>query len=275
MATNISRVWRGDHEPCADHLVWPAAAHGAFVSVADRARLALQGARRETLKDGIYLVPVRAFIGIGWLRAFAEKVLDSGWRDGARLAAFLERQLDAGAIAIPPYQTLVTDLFLSHALVLGWIVMLGQLLAGLAIASGSLTTAALLGGIFMNLNFVLAGAPDPSAFYIVIQMVLLLAGTGAVLGFDALLGRYLPFLTARPADFAAPRPLAPPVALALAALAAGCGTFATLHIRDWTPKGSVHDPAAVLAVLAFMAAAWALIAALRGGQQPATERTAS
>jgi len=35
--------------------------------------------------------------------------------------------------------------------------------------------------------FLLAGAPNPSAFYVVIQVVLFLSNTGAILGFDKVL----------------------------------------------------------------------------------------
>ena len=269
MATNSSRIhgvdWRA---PSA--LAWPSPAPGLLVAAAVRARTALGAVRHEALKDGIYLAPVRVFIGIGWLRAFAEKAIEPGWRDGTRLAGFLQRQVEGGTIAFPPYQALVTDGFLAQTLVLGWIVMLGQLLAGLAIVSGSLTTAALVGGIFMNLNFLLAGVPDPSVFYIVIQMVLMLAGTGAILGVDARLAARVrfPILAARPPDRQPPMAISAPTAMLLASLAFGCGLYATIHVRDWSPSGSVHDPAAVLAVLAFMAASWVVIVALRGNHRP-------
>jgi thiosulfate dehydrogenase [quinone] large subunit len=222
------------------------------------------------LKDGIYLVPVRAFIGIGWLRACAEKIIEPGWRDGASLAAFLDHQMQSGMVVFPAYRALVGDVFLAQALVLGWIVMIGQLLAGAAILTGSLTRAALLGGIFMNLNFLLAGVPDPSAFYIVIQVVLLMAGAGAVLGIDALLaahGRF-PLLAARPPGLQPSLALPAPAGIALAILACGIAVYATAQIRDWSPAGSVRDPAAVLAVLAYKTASWATIAALRGDRNP-------
>jgi thiosulfate dehydrogenase (quinone) large subunit len=221
--------------------------------------------RHEALKDGISLVPVRAFIGIGWLRAFAEKITESGWRDGSSLATFLEHQIQTGTVAFPSYQSLLTGAFLENAVVLGWIVMIGQLLIGAAILTGSLTTAALLGGIFMNLNFLLAGAPDPSTFYIVIQAALLMAGTGAILGVDAgpAKRRRFRWLAARPSGFE-PLSIEAPTAIALAVLSCGCAIYSAMHIRDWTPAGSVHDPAAVLAVLACMAAVWVAIAALRG-----------
>lgn len=254
MATNSSRihegVWRAPRP-----LAWSSPTPGLLVAATARARMALGAVRHEALKDGISLVPVRAFIGIGWLRAFAEKITEPGWRDGSSLAMFLEHQVQTGIIAFPPYQTLLTGAFLENALVLGWIVMIGQLLTGAAILTGSLTTAALLGGIFMNLNFLLAGAPDPSAFYIVIQAVLLASGAGAILGVDA---RF----AARGVRPSLALPI--PATVALASLACGVAVYAAAQIRDWSPAGSVHDPAAVLAVLAFMTASWSAIAALRG-----------
>ncbi len=271
MATNSSRI-PGDAWRTPRALAWPAPAPGVLVAAAARGRTALDAVRHEALKDGIYLVPVRVFIGIGWLRAFVEKAIDLGWRDGTRLVGFLQRQLGGETIVFPPYQALLTDLFLPHAMVLGWIIMLGQLLAGLAIASGTLTTAALLGGIFMNLNFLLAGATDPSTFYIVIQVVLMVAGAGTVLGVDARLGQRprFPLLAACPPGLRPSPSIATPTAVALATLACVVAVYATAHIRDWTPSGSVRDPAAVVTLLACMVAAWAIIAALRSANPPPT-----
>ncbi len=94
-------------------------------------------------------------------------------------------------MVFPFYHALVTDVFLPNAALLGWGVMLGELLAGVAILVGMFSNAALLGGLFMNLNFVLAGVPNPSAFYIIIQLTLFTGGVGAIVGMDAFLGRHL------------------------------------------------------------------------------------
>ncbi len=53
-------------------------------------------ARRELSKDGAYLLPLRLFIGMGWLRASAEKIPDPGWYDGTALTAFLKDELAGG-----------------------------------------------------------------------------------------------------------------------------------------------------------------------------------
>ena len=147
-------------------------------------------------------MPLPAFVGLGWLRASAEKLTDPNWRDGTTLAGFPRGQVERDAVPFPFYEAVIADVFLPHAAALGSVVLLGQLLAGLGILVGALTNAALLGGLVMNLNFLLAGAPNPSAFYVVIQLALLLANAGAVLGVDAHLARTVrsPLIAAQPAS---------------------------------------------------------------------------
>lgn len=158
----------------------------------------------------------------------------------------------------------MTGAFLPHAAALGFVVALGQLLVGLGILFGALTQAALLGGFFMNLNFLLAGEPNPSAFYLVIQAVLLLSNVGAVLGVDARLAATIrhPLLVAQPPAFrrrGGGRRAAAVVALGALLTA----TSALPRVADWSPAGRVGDPAMILAILAAMAATWAGIVWLR------------
>jgi hypothetical protein len=70
---------------------------------------------------------------------------------------------------------------------------------------------------------------------------------------------------ARPGSPRIDQPIAHAKAMALVAPSLGCAVYATFQIKDWTPGGSVHDPAAILAVLGVMAASWVTIVALRGG----------
>jgi hypothetical protein len=52
------------------------------------------------------------------------------------------------------------------------LVVASQVAAGVALVTGWRVGWALIAGMFLNLNFVLVGAVDPSIFYLVAQMAL-------------------------------------------------------------------------------------------------------
>ena len=216
---------------------------------------------REARSDMAYLVPLRLFVGVGWLRALAEKLSDPQWHGGAALATFLKKHLEAGEVVFPFYAHLIQHTFIPNAGTLAVIVMLGQLLVGVSLLTGTLTRVGLLGGLFMNLNFIAAGAPSPSAFYVVMQLMLLATNAGAVLGVDrqletqkGMLGR---ISRARVSHL--PRD----VLLMLALASLGVGLASLLNIRDFSPKGSIEDPAAIFTVMSCIWAAHLGIAWLR------------
>ena len=243
----------------------PAAAPASEPAVANQPGAVWAAWLRQAVReDGAYLVPLRLFVGLGWLRACAEKVIDPGWRDGSSLAAFLSHHVAAGEVAFPWYETLIAQVFLPHATPLALLIVLGQFLAGVAIAAGGLTNAALLGGFFMNLNFLLAGAPNPSAFYIVIQVTLLLTNAGAILGLDAGLAKIIhpPLLVAQPLAERRRRRWRAPV-LPIGAILLVTAVYALAYVTDWSPAGSVEDPAMIVVILALLSLAWATIASLR------------
>jgi thiosulfate dehydrogenase [quinone] large subunit len=221
--------------------------------------------QRELRKPNAYLLPVRVFIGIGWLRAFTEKFVESGWHNGTSLTTFFTQQLNSDAVAFPFYKSVIFHLFLPHAEVLGYTIMLGELVVGLAILAGIFSSAALLGGIFMNLNFLLAGVPNPTTFYIVIQVALLATRAGAVLGVDTWLSTKLPnsLLVAHAAPRRRAGSLQRRAGLLLAGFALLGAVTAFGYISDFSPAGSVEDPAAVLVVLLFLASAYGVIMFLR------------
>ena len=216
-----------------------------------RAAAALQYLRTEIAQDRAVLLPLRLFIGVGWLRACLEKALNPEWWNGHALSAWLTHHLAASPY--PAYAALMAHGFRPHALHLGLLVMALQLLVGLGILTGTYTRPALLAGIVLNLNFVAAGAPTPSAFYLVIQLALLTGGAGLVFGFDGLRtgGRH----RARPFN----TPGAALLLLCLLALGGGSLPFA----RDFSVGGSVGDPAIILAVTAFFGAGCVFIGLLR------------
>jgi len=151
---------------------------------------------------------------------------------------------------------------LPNVVLLSLIIIVGQVCAGIAIGTGTFTNAALLGGLFMNFNFILAGRVSPSAFYVVIQVVLFVGNAGAVMGMDTWLSRYVPFTfltaSARPRNNRIQRW----VFLNAAFMSWGFMLMCVPYIRDFSTH-SVDDPAMLLTILAGLGGLTALIVALR------------
>ena len=80
---------------------------------------------------------------------------------------------------------LIEGIFSQHIIGLSWLVAIGQFAAGLAIFTGTLTSAALISAVFLNINFMLAGRVNPSAFYLMMELVLLQSKAGQLWGLDA------------------------------------------------------------------------------------------
>ena len=216
------------------------------------------------LAENAYLLPMRFFIGIGWIRAGLEKLIEPGWLNGSELTSFLNTQLSGNMVVFPFYRHWIESTFLPGALTLSWAISAGQLLVGLAVLSGTLTNFALWWGLFMNLNFILAGQVTPSAFYVVIQIILLLGNAGAVMGFDQMLRRRIRarFLVAQSETSARWARFERRLILVLGLLSLVGGVMAIPFIRDFSPH-SVDDPAMILLVLSVFTSLSAMITYLR------------
>ena len=218
----------------------------------------------EVQRDNAYLFPLRLFIGIGWVRAGLEKLIEAGWHDGSSLVLFFAQQASEDHLHFPFYQAIIQDLFAPQALSLSWVIMIGQLLVGISILAGFFTNFALLCGLFMNFNFIFAGQVTPSAFYIVIQMALFIGNAGAIIGVDQFLSRKFPvcFLVARSDGSRGLLSLDKATYLTIAILSLVGALFAVPYIRDYSPH-SVDDPAMILLVLSVIIGLSALITWLR------------
>lgn len=228
-----------------------------------RGRGWLVGLQQETLRSNAYLVPLRWFLGIGWLRAAVEKLIDPAWYSGDALRDFLGN-VTSRAVVFPTFETLLQTVIEPAAPLVSWLLMALQLACGIGILQGRSTNAALLTGIGMNLAFMMAGVPNPSAFYVLIQLVLFNADAGAIIGFDG-------------------RASAPDRSLLIAARAEHRGpnhkdrwwlggvvgallvisTYAFAHGTDFTPEGSVKDPALVLGMVTGLGGLMCLISLMR------------
>jgi thiosulfate dehydrogenase (quinone) large subunit len=224
----------------------------------------LPALRRDTLHANAYLLPVRWFIGIGWLRSAVEKLLDPAWHDGDVLLTFLATEGERGALAFPELGQFVQSVVEPSAPLVAGFVLALQLLCGAGILVGTFTNAALLIGIGMNLSFMAAGAPNPSAFYILIQLVLFLSNVGAIVGFDgrALARRRSLLIAARAQQSDVDRADRWSLGV-LCCVFAVISSFAFAHGTDFSPAGSVTDPAVVMGLVTALAALMVLLVALR------------
>jgi len=217
--------------------------------------LSLNTLLSELHTRGSFLLPLRIFIGLGWLRAGLAKMMKPAWHSGEALNTFLADHLSKGDIIFPPYEFIVNNVFLPNVAILSWVVMIGQVLTGIGILSGTITNLALMMGLIMNLNFILCGAPNPSAFYVVIQIVLFLANTGSILGFDKILSKkiHYEFLIAQPEHKTIRPAVEKNFFLSLVFITVASALYALFYIEDFSPN-SVHDQAMVLFVLANISA---------------------
>jgi len=224
----------------------------------------LAALRRDMLRANAYLVPIRWFIGVGWLRSALEKLFDPAWHEGDVLRTFLATEGERGALAFPEIGQFVQSVVEPSAPLVAGLVLALQLLCGAGILVGTFTNAALLIGIGMNLGFMAAGAPNPSAFYILIQLVLFVSNAGAIIGFDgrAIARRRSLLIAARADQSDVDRPDRWSLAV-LSCVFGVISSFGFAHGTDFSPAGSVTDPALVMGLVTALAALMLLLVALR------------
>ena len=124
----------------------------------------------------LVLLPLRLFLVVGWSRAAVEKIISLGWWRGDTLTAFAAEQQEH---ALDPYLPLLDVFGGTLAIPVSFIVVVAQLAIAAGLTTGRWLRPALLAGIGLNINFVMAGAVDPSAFYLVMQVTLLIAAASA------------------------------------------------------------------------------------------------
>jgi hypothetical protein len=112
------------------------------------------------------------FLGFGWIRAAVAKVFDGDWWTGEYLIDFLDR---SEALRLPPYELFVDGVVRPMPAVIAVVVFTLQLVTGLALLANIRPITWTLVGMFMNVHFILAGSVNPSVFYVVLALVVVLA----------------------------------------------------------------------------------------------------
>lgn len=128
-----------------------------------------------------FWLAVRLYVGWAWLEAGWAKVQSPMWvgkTAGGALAGFVKGALGKTAGAHPDVQGWYADFLqnavLPHASTWSHAVAYGEVVVGIALILGFLTGIAAFFGLFMNLNYLLAGtvSTNPILFTLAIGLVL-------------------------------------------------------------------------------------------------------
>lgn len=189
-----------------------------------------------------WAVVMELFIGLGWLRAAAAKVIDARWWTGDYLRTFLD---DHATESLGWFVPFADGVVVPLAPLVAAVVLAAQIGVGTCLALGRYRLAALGGGITMNLAFVAAGAVTPSAFYLIIQMALAF------------------WVLDRATRSRIIRPMVAAVGVAVAAF--NIPFVSTLH-----PDAVIEDPALMLITIGALTATGAVVGAVSAPTEDGT-----
>ena len=138
-------------------------------------------------------MPARLYAGYFFLKYGLEKL--NGNFGGATLHETLVKW--AGGEAYDFYEPFLHKVAIPHAGVFAHLVVFGEMAVGAALLLGCATRLAALGGIFLCVNFLLAGGTpllgtDPPVVFSLLLVTVYATAAGRSLGLDSLLKRKLP-----------------------------------------------------------------------------------
>ncbi|KZL91460.1 TQO small subunit DoxD [Clostridium magnum] len=133
-------------------------------------------------------IVLRIWLGYQWLSAGMEKISSPVWvgdKAGVAVTGFLKGAL-AKATGDHPlvqgwYANFVESVALPNATVFSYLVAYGEVLVGISLILGALTIVGLLGGAFMNLNYMFAGTTSTNPNLYTVAILLMAAGANAYL----------------------------------------------------------------------------------------------
>lgn len=144
---------------------------------------------RETDWARVLFTILRVYVGWNWLTSGYEKVFGSGsavWvggKAGTAVTGFLQGALAKTAGEHPDvqpwYAWFIQHVALPNAKVFSYTVAWGELLVGLGLIVGMFTTIAIIAGMLMNLNYLLAGTVSTNPVFLFEEIILLCSGSAA------------------------------------------------------------------------------------------------
>lgn len=145
---------------------------------------------RDSSWAGVLFTILRIYVGWNWLTSGFGKVFGAnsavwvGDKAGTAVNGFLQGALTKTTGAHPDvqwwYAWFVEHLALPNAKAFSYMVAWGEFLVGLGLIVGGFTVVALLAGLLMNFNYLLAGTVSANPVFIIEQLILLYAGAATV-----------------------------------------------------------------------------------------------
>jgi thiosulfate dehydrogenase (quinone) large subunit len=129
----------------------------------------------------IWIIP-RLYAGWVWIKAGWEKLTNPAWvgsQAGTALSGFINGALSKTGGPHPDVQSwfaaFLQNAILPHAGTWSYVVSIGETLVGLGLILGAFTGIAAFFGMFMNLNYLMAGSVSLNPILLMISILLVLA----------------------------------------------------------------------------------------------------
>jgi thiosulfate dehydrogenase [quinone] large subunit len=133
---------------------------------------------RENQVAAALLTVIRLYLGYSWLTAGYHKVVD-GFDASGFLQGAVAKSTDDHPAVQSWWATFLEGIAVPNAEIFSFLVAWGELLVGLGLIFGCLTTAAAFFGIIMNFAFLFSGTVSTNAQMVLLTIFILIAGYNA------------------------------------------------------------------------------------------------
>ncbi|MFB9868910.1 DoxX family protein [Vreelandella sulfidaeris] len=134
--------------------------------------------RKNKYAAFVWLV-LRLYLGVTWLTLGIGKITDGFNAQGFLSGAVANPVMREGSMVYPNYVAFLEHVALPNADLINVVIPMGEILVGLGLIAGVLTSFAAFFAIVMNMSFLMAGTVSTNPWMIALTFFLLVAGANA------------------------------------------------------------------------------------------------